>query len=473
MAFDSWVYLLFLPAVLAGYFLLRHRAQNVWLLAASYLFYGWWDWRFLGLLLVSSFLDWFCSLRIEASPDPRVRRRWLAVAVVGSLGILGAFKYLDFFAGSAARLLGMLGFEADWTTLGIVLPVGISFYTFQSMSYTIDVYRRHLPACRSPIDYALYVTFFPQLVAGPIERATRLLPQVQRPRTVTNRHLAEGAFLILLGLFKKIGIADAVSHLVIAAHADVEGASTVDLWRGVYLFTFQIYGDFSGYSDIARGSAKLLGFELMENFRQPFLARSFADLWRRWHVSLSTWLRDYLFIPLGGSHGSKARVAINLLLTMTISGLWHGAAWTFVIWGFLHGLALAGERFLLGPEPKARPPVRGPTAWAGRVARTLLVFHALALLFVLFRSPDLDHAFRYLAGLLRFDVPLAEWTGLYLAVFYGAILLVLDVAAERAGHHVALLSWPAWARSAAYAAMILAVLCWSWGLGQPFIYFQF
>ncbi len=383
MSFDSWIYAIFLPVVVGGAWLLPQRAQNLWLLAASLVFYGYWDWRFLGLLVFSTMLDFTCARGIEASSDPRRRKAILLVSVVLNLGLLGVFKYVGFFADSFARLLTNVGVTPGWTTLNIVLPVGISFYTFQTMSYTIDVYRGQLKACRDPVAFGLYVSFFPQLVAGPIERATNLLPQLESRRRVTTRHLSEGAYLILFGLFKKVALADAIAPFVATAFGEAGTATTLGLWRGMYLFTFQIYLDFSGYSDIARGSAKLLGVDLMENFRQPFFATSLRDLWRRWHVSLSTWLRDYLYLPLGGNRGGPRRAALNLLLTMTLSGLWHGAAWTFVCWGFAHGLLLGFER-ALEKRTGSSPVLSGIGPW--RVLRTILVFHLLATLFVVFRA---------------------------------------------------------------------------------------
>jgi alginate O-acetyltransferase complex protein AlgI len=469
MSFDSWIYAAFLPLVLLLHHALPLRGRNFRLLVASAIFYGWWDWRFLGLIALSTAVDFVAALRIHAATGLRRRRAWLAASILSNLAILGTFKYLGFFADSLRAVLARFGVDPGWTTIELVLPVGISFYTFQSLSYTIDVFRGRLPPTRSIVEFALYVSFFPQLVAGPIERATRLLPQIRAPRRVSREDWAEGAWLILLGLFKKIGLADALAIPVQAAYGDVPGTSTVHLWRAVYLFTFQIYCDFSGYSDIARGSARLLGFDLMVNFRQPFLAASFRDLWRRWHISLSEWFRDYLYIPLGGSRLGRTRSMLNLLLVMTASGLWHGAAWTFAAWGFGHGLLLAIERGL-GGGPRAASP--WPPSRAGRVLRGLLVFHAFALLFVLFRARDAGLAMEVYARLLPRGVPWSEWTGLYLVAWYGAWILAIDVLAERTRTAAAPLRWPWPVRGVAYALMILVIFGWSFGSGA-FIYFQF
>ena len=328
MSFDTLEFARFLPVVLLGYYFLPFRAQNVWLLGASYVFYASWAAAFVLLLLFSTLLDYGCAWAIEIASSSRRRRRFLLLSLVGNLGVLATFKYLGFFVDSAMGLLERVGLDVSRPVLEIALPVGISFYTFQTMAYTIDVYRGHQRASRNLLDFALYVSFFPQLVAGPIERARSLLPQIATPRVVTNRHLREGAFLVLWGLFKKIGLSNAMAPMVDAAYGPAGGASMSELWRALYLFAFQVYFDFSGYSDIARGCARLLGVELMENFHQPFLARNLADFWRRWHVSFSTWLRDYVYVPLGGSRGGAGATSRNLVITLAIcavSGVILGA----------------------------------------------------------------------------------------------------------------------------------------------------
>jgi D-alanyl-lipoteichoic acid acyltransferase DltB (MBOAT superfamily) len=305
MLFNSFEFLVFFPLVLALYYVLGRRGQNLLLLLASYLFYGWWDWRFCSLLALSTLIDFFCGLAMDRWPDRK--RVWLAVSVVAGLGILGFFKYFNFFVDTAALALSTLGVEPHLPVLRIVLPVGISFYTFQTMSYTLDVYRGHLAPTRNLLDFGLYVAFFPQLVAGPIERATHLLKQFAAPRVVTRSMIESGCFLILLGYFRKVVIADGVSPMVETIFASSATAPWHQLVTGAVLFSIQIYGDFAGYSDIARGLSRLLGIQLMVNFKQPYLSRNITEFWRRWHISLSTWLRDYLYIPPGGKPGRHGR----------------------------------------------------------------------------------------------------------------------------------------------------------------------
>ena len=345
MLFNSGIFLQFFAAFLLLYHLCRERlnARNALIVAASYFFYGWWDARFVTLLFLTSLVDYVAGRRVEDASTQGGRRLWLAVSVAANLGVLGFFKYCNFFAASFATLLGALGLRADPWTLNLILPVGISFYTFQSMSYTLDVYRRQIPATRDLLGFLAYVSFFPQLVAGPIERARHLLPQFATERVITATHLREGLWLILWGFFKKVVVADNLAPLVEMVYGGPI-ASGPAIALGTLAFAFQIYGDFSGYSDIARGLARVLGFDLMVNFNHPYLAGSPREFWRRWHISLSTWLRDYLYISLGGNRRGPWRTRLNLMLTMLLGGLWHGAAWHFVWWGAWHGLGLVLTR---------------------------------------------------------------------------------------------------------------------------------
>ena len=390
MLFNSLAYAVFLPVVLLIYYSLAHRAQNVFLLAASYVFYGWWDWRFLILVWISTLLDFGCSLGIESTRSPRLRRAFVLTAVTGNLCMIGAFKYFNFFADSLAALAAAAGFHIDAITLRVALPVGISFYTFQTMSYTIDVYRGRIRAVRNPVDFALYVTFFPQLVAGPIERASTLIPQIQSRRIVRHEQLASGMFLILLGLFKKMVIADNAAPLVERVFSDPAACSAGQLLGGLYAFSAQIYCDFSGYSDIARGSAHLLGFELTENFQQPYLARNITDFWRRWHVTLSSWLRDYLYIPLGGNRHGTLMTYRNLMLTMLLGGLWHGANWNFVVWGLWHGAGLGAMRLWKAAFPNV------PDTPIVRALGVAVTVQFVCFGWVLFAAPDLPTAIQAL-----------------------------------------------------------------------------
>ena len=395
MLFNSFEFLAFFAAVLAAYLALSrwHRGQNLLLLAASLVFYGWWDWRFLGLMLAAISVDWAVALAVAASDDPRRRKRLLLVSLVTQLTILGCFKYLGFFVASLTRALGSLGVAVHAPTLELVLPVGISFYTFQSIGYAIDVYRRALPPVRRWTDFALFISFFPQLVAGPIERATHLLPQILKPRAVTWTHIHTGLFLINVGIFKKVVLADNLALLadeIFNHHTRYQG---LDLAVGALAFTFQIYCDFSAYSDIARGVAKMLGFDLMVNFRLPYFAVSPADFWRRWHISLSTWLRDYLYIPLGGNRHGEWRTYRNLALTMLLGGLWHGAAWNFVLWGAFHGLILIVYRLAEQARANKPPP---PLAALTLPLRVLAMFALTVFGWILFRARSLDQLWHFL-----------------------------------------------------------------------------
>ncbi len=363
MLFNSFEFFLFFAAFYALYLgLMRwRRVQNVLLLVASYVFYGWWDWRFLSLLAISTVVDFSVGRGLESSADPVRRKRLVTFSVVVNLAILGFFKYFNFFVDSFTDAMAMLGWHVDALTLNIVLPVGISFYTFQTLSYSVDVYRKKMPASKSILDFAVFVSFFPQLVAGPIERASRFLPQIEQPRKLNAAQWEAGLYLVVWGMFKKIVLADNAALLANEIFNDHHSFEGLDLLVGALAFTLQIYGDFSGYSDIARGLAKWLGFELMLNFRLPYFARDPSDFWERWHISLSSWLRDYLYIPLGGNRGGTVFTWRNLALTMLLGGLWHGARWNFVIWGAFHGAILIAYRIV---RPKRQPDPPGLRGWA-------------------------------------------------------------------------------------------------------------
>src|SRR6266480_5336204 len=348
MLFDTPIFIFFLTVVVAAYWCLKFRDQNKFLLVASYFFYGWWDWRFLCLMIGSTLIDYFIAIKIADTEDRRLRGALLVLSLVINFSILGFFKYFNFFADSLAGALSTIGIHASLPLLRIILPPGISFYTFQEVAYIVDVYSGKLPASRSFLDYGLFISLFPHLIAGPIQRPSHLLPQVQKPRSWDSEKAFSGLLLIIEGLFRKCVIADNCALLANAAFGGRLGNDGWAVLIGVYAFAWQIYGDFSGYSDIARGSAQLLGFHFMVNFRQPYLAVGLQDFWRRWHISLSTWLRDYLYIPLGGNRLGEGKTYRNLLLTMLLGGLWHGANWTYVIWGGIQGLGLSVERFVFG-----------------------------------------------------------------------------------------------------------------------------
>lgn len=414
MIFNSLAFVVFLPVVLGLYVALQRKlaVQNFMLLLASYVFYGWWDWRFLSLIVFSTLVDYFCALQMENTHGAR-KKLFLIISMVVNLGVLAFFKYAGFFVESATELLALIGFAADVPTLRIILPVGISFYTFQSMSYTIDVYRKELKPTTRLLDFALYVAFFPQLVAGPIERAKRFLPQIQTRRILDGGQISDGIWLILMGYVKKVVIADRLGQIAnMGFMTESPSFGTVEACVFVIAFAFQIYGDFSGYSNIARGVAKLMGFELMVNFRKPYLVTNPSQFWRNWHISLSTWLRDYLYIPLGGNKIGRTKTYRNLMLTMLLGGLWHGAGWAFVIWGFYHGILLAVHRVWSRSRfsrPVARSGVAKPE-WISRLksAGFILLFFVLTCIgWLFFRAgtvaPGINQAMlvlNYLGALL-------------------------------------------------------------------------
>ena len=475
MLFNSLEFFVFLPIVLGIYFLLSMRMQNAWLLVASYVFYGSWDWRFLGLILLSTAVDYIVGMRLDRADDPVSRKRLLAISMATNLGILGVFKYYGFFVGSFAALLEAFGFQAHITTLQFVLPVGISFYTFQTMSYTIDIYRRRIKHTDDLLTFALYVAYFPQLVAGPIERAHHLLPLLQARRTVQWLDIAVGFELILIGFFKKVAIADVLGPLVDTRFVDPSLVSGHDLLITTYLFALQIYCDFSGYSDIARGTSRLFGVDLMRNFNQPYLSQSITEFWRRWHISLSTWLRDYLYISIGGNQKGLRRTYINLMITMLLGGLWHGANWTFVIWGGLHGLYLAAHKAFLSLKGIARP-VRDTRIIPG-LLKIFITFQLVCLTWIFFRAADLASAVEILTRIILWkdsagDIPPLV-VGERILLLIGTLVFI-DVWQARRGDHAVMVRWHWLPRSLGYAALILLTLTLGNLIDEvPFIYFQF
>lgn len=470
MTLNSLAFALFFAVVLALYYGLPARRQNWVLLLASYVFYAWWDWRFLGLLLVTTLVDFQVGRRMPAAEND-ARRRLLLISLVTNLSILGFFKYYNFFLDSTNQLFALLGLEANLPLLRIGLPVGISFYTFKSLAYTIDIYRNKQEPTDSLPLYALYVSYFPQLLAGPIERPQRLVPRLAQPRRLSREYLATGAFLFLLGLVRKVAIADAVAGSVSAAFAAPEGSSSPLLLRAAFLFSLQIYADFAGYSDMARGVSRLLGIETMENFNHPYLATSVGEFWHRWHISLSTWLRDYLYIPLGGNRGAPWMVYRNLMLTMVLGGLWHGASWTFVIWGFLHGLALGINRFwskLRGDATMgggAGRPFAAVASWA-------LTMAVVGLAWVFFKAATFEAAWQFLSGLLNWHGMSENWM-LKLPVLALALTLFIDLPQVFGRDHCAVLRWPWPLRSLFYFLLILACAVLRTTANVPFVYLQF
>ena len=476
MIFNSFQFFVFLAIVLTTYWLVSHRRQNQLLLLASYVFYGWWDYRFLSLIVVSTVVDFFVAQQLHREVDQSRRRRWLFVSLGVNLGILATFKYFDFFIDSAASLLDAVGFAAHPPTLAIVLPVGISFYTFQTISYTFDVYRRRIEPEQNLLTFGVYVAFFPQLVAGPIERAQHLLPQIQAIRVRPSiERIWSGSWLILTGLFKKIVLADGLASVVQTRFDSPDQHGALSLLIGVYAFAIQIYGDFSGYSSIARGVSRLFGIELMRNFEQPYLSTSVSQFWRTWHISLSTWLWDYLYIPLGGNRRGARRIYINLALTMLLGGLWHGAAWTFVVWGGLHGLYLSAHRAVGAYEPRGRPVApRLSELW-----RVALTFHLVAFAWIFFRADSLRAAIDYIQGALARLGSFAAGDGGSLVaqgagvLVFGAMMFAVDWTDRNRERYQPLQSWSPLVLGSAMAVMIAALVIFSGGTLVPFIYFQF
>jgi D-alanyl-lipoteichoic acid acyltransferase DltB (MBOAT superfamily) len=515
MTFNSLAFAVFLPIVLSVYYTLTRKAQNYWLLAASCVFYGWWDPRFLLLLAFSTVVDFLCAREIARHEDARVRKRYLLVSLTSNLVILGFFKYYNFFLHSTEQALDTIGWHVPLPALQIVLPVGISFYTFQAISYTIDVYRRTIPPCRDFAAFALSVCYFPHLVAGPIQRASYLLPQLEAERRVQWIRIREGGALILYGLFKKVAVADAIAPLVDMRFTNAAAYGWSDLLFALYLFAIQIYCDFSGYTDIARGTSKLFGIELMLNFDHPYFSTSITEFWRRWHISLSTWLREYLYIPLGGNRHGVRKTYRNLMMTMLLGGLWHGANWTFVIWGALHGAYLAIHKMLLDRASRRRAgepalaavgagvvPAASPTAYASfasmqpegdpvasarstwfgpraiALAKGVATFHLVCLAWIFFRADSFRAGMNYLAGIvtLRAQSPslaTLQWFGFRTTILI-AMLFAIDYVQWRSGRQTVFLDWHWSMRGAVYAAIIVVMLvCGGLDVDVPFIYFQF
>ncbi len=481
MLFNSIDFAIFLPIVFIIYWFVTNKnlkLQNTFIVVASYVFYGWWDWRFLSLITFSIVVDYFIGILLGKEEKQRKRKALLWVSIIVNLGFLGFFKYYNFFVDNFVAAFSFFGMDIKAQSLNIILPVGISFYTFQALSYTIDVYKRRLEPTKDFIAFAAFVSFFPQLVAGPIERATNLLPQFYKKRTFDYSKAVDGLRQMLWGLFKKIVIADncaVLANYIFNNSADMHGSTLV---LGVLFFTFQIYGDFSGYSDIAIGTARLFGFDLMRNFNYPYFSRDIAEFWRRWHISLSTWFRDYLYIPLGGSRGGTWMKIRNTFIIFIVSGFWHGANWTFIAWGALNAiyflpLLLSNKnRNHLGTVAQGRllPSFK-------ECCSILFTFGLTVFAWIFFRAENMGHAFSYISGIFSpslFSMP-QDTPG---KATLTAILLVVFMVIEWLGREDQFaiqklgLKWKRPLRYAMYYAMILAII-WFGGEEQQFIYFQF
>ncbi len=482
MFFNSIDFAIFLPIVFFLYWFVINKNiawQNALLLVASYVFYGWWDWRFLSLITFSTIVDYTVSLKLKNEENQLKRKALLWTSIFVNLGLLGFFKYYNFFLNNFITAFSFFGTEIKANSLNIILPVGISFYTFQTLSYTIDVYKRKLEPTKDFIAFSAFVSFFPQLVAGPIERATHLLPQFYKKRTFNYIKAVDGMRQILWGLFKKVVIADNCAEFanqIFNNSADMNGSTLV---LGALFFTFQIYGDFSGYSDIAIGTARLFGFNIIRNFAFPYFSRDIAEFWRRWHISLSTWFRDYLYIPLGGSRGGTVMKIRNTFIIFIVSGFWHGANWTFIFWGALNAIYFLPLLLTNNNRNNLETVAQGkylPTV--KELSLILVTFGLTVFAWIFFRAENISHAFSYISEIFStslFEIP--EFSRMRRALIT-IILISLFVLIEWIGreHQYAIqnfgIKWKLPFRYALYYAIIMAIF-WFSGKEQQFIYFQF
>lgn len=478
MFFNSLGFAIFFVVVFFLYWFVFKKSlkiQNYFLVACSYFFYACWDWRFLLLLAFSTILDFVSGLQIDKAPTQAKKKFWLILSVGINLGFLGFFKYYNFFVESFAELLTLIGFTPHLSTLNIILPVGISFYTFHGLSYVFDIYNNKIKPSHNWSNYTLFVSFFPLLVAGPIERATHLLPQVEKERTFNYSQAIDGLRQILWGLFKKVVIADNCASLVNTVFATHEHQNGSALALGAVLFAIQIYGDFSGYSDMALGTARLLGFELLQNFRYPYFSRDIAEFWRRWHISLSSWFKDYLYIPLGGSRGGMAKTIRNTFIIFLVSGFWHGANWTFLMWGVLNALFIMPSIILKTNRNNLDTVAQGrllPNL--KEIGQLILTFCLSSFAWIFFRAESISTSFAYIREMFSsslFDKPSAISGTVILYVIFFMIIEWFGrenkYALEKIG-----LKWKAPFRWGFYYMLILAVLFLG-GEQQEFIYFQF
>lgn len=455
------------------YSMLRHRAQNVMLLGASYVFYGFWDWRFLSLLIGSAMLVYLCALAIGRSENERTRNALALLAVGILLAILGLFKYLGFFAQSFADLLAVFGLKLGWVGINLILPVGISFYTFQAIGYVIDVRNRRIKPVDDFVELALFVSFFPLLLSGPIERATHLLPQIQQARAITLDNFTRGAYLILFGLFKKVVIADGLSSSVDPVFASRSGYSAMDVIIVAYLYSLQLYCDFSGYSDVARGVARMLGFSVMKNFMTPFFSKSPSEYWSRWHISLSSWVRDYVYFPLALHFFRKGESKLNEakphVYAMLLMGLWHGASWTYILWGAYHGLMLVLWSMLKWPKGLRSFRKRIPG-----VVWMIVYFHVTLVSLIIFRAVSLSQLGDFIALLWTPGAAEVHVARPPIASLLAApIFLALDIAAFHNRSELFYRDWHPAIRGALYAILFTLLLMGLSNGAAQFIYFQF
>lgn len=475
MIFNSLPFFVFVAVFFPLYFMLKGKARLLWCLAGSYFFYGWWDWRFLSLIVTSTFLDYWIGMKLQDTEDQPSRKKLLWVSVFVNLGFLAFFKYFNFFTDSFLEMANSFGWEPGWNTLNIILPVGISFYTFQSMSYTIDVYKKKIPVESNFLRFATFIAFFPQLVAGPIVRASDFLPQFQNDKKFEWDRLTTGLAQVLWGFFKKVAIADSIAPFVDQCFASPDSFSSMHLLIGVVFYSFQIYCDFSGYSDIAIGLARIMGFDFPDNFKKPYFSQDFSEFWTRWHITLSSWLRDYLYISLGGNRHGDFKTQRNLMITMLLGGLWHGASWVFVFWGFLHGAYLIFQRLLGKPFGKLLRLLKTPKFLQVGI-NIFIVYILTSLAWIFFRSPDFETAVRVIQGIATFEnFTFASVINKFIVLkglLLIALLLSVEIADEKAKFSEIVKVNPMF-RVASFAVLIWLISIFGAFDANSFIYFQF
>jgi len=483
MLFNSLDFAIFLPIVFFLYWFVTNknlRIQNAWLLISSYFFYACWDWRFMFLLMFSTLLDFYTGLKMQDAKNSIQKRFWFWLSIIVNLGFLGVFKYYNFFAESFAASVAYLGWQISPFLIHVVLPVGISFYTFHGLSYVIDIYNEKIEAERNFVEYAVFVSFFPLLVAGPIERATHLLPQIKKTRVFDYTKAVDGMRQILWGLFKKIVIADNCAEFanqIFNNSANMNGSTLV---LGAIFFTFQIYGDFSGYSDIALGTARLFGIELLRNFAFPYFSRDIAEFWRRWHISLSSWFKDYLYFPLGGSKGGNGMRIRNTFIIFIVSGFWHGANWTFIAWGFLNALFIMPSIVLQTNRNNLEIVAKG------RIFPTLIelvqicsTFAMAVFAWIFFRAENISHALHYISGIFSpslFSIPhYKDMRTSLVILFIVFIFMCIEWLGREEQHALAKfgLTWNRFARWFFYSLLVFTIGMFMRTEETPFIYFQF
>jgi len=478
MLFNSIDFAIFLPIVFVLYWFFTNRnlkLQNILIVLSSYVFYGWWDWRFLSLIFFSTLVDYLVGVGLSKENNKNKRKILLWTSITVNLGLLGFFKYYNFFLDNFVAAFSFFGNDIKASSLNIILPVGISFYTFQTLSYTIDVYKRKLEPTKDFIAFSAYVSFFPQLVAGPIERATHLLPQFYKKRFFNYTLAVDGLRQILWGLFKKIVIADNAAeyaNLIFNNSSDYSGSTLV---LGALFFTFQIYGDFSGYSDIAIGTSRLFGFDLMRNFDFPYFSRDIAEFWRRWHISLSTWFRDYLYIPLGGSKGGTWMKVKNTFIIFIVSGFWHGANWTFIVWGALNAIYFLPLLLTNNNRNNLETVAKGKLLPnLKEISFMFLTFALTVFAWIFFRAENIEHAFSYISEIFSsslFTIPEIRPRNIILLII---VFILIEWIGRENQYAISQLGikWKRPLRYAMYYAIILTIL-WFGGKEQQFIYFQF